>query len=298
MTAAWLCMGGHAVRRPTSTSTPTSTPTSTNLPGYNRGRVREDLRNLGLPAGSIVLVHASLRRVSPIGGDPGVVADALLDVLGPGGTMVVPAQTTWNSTTSRAFRTATRRMTPGQVAEYKDSLPAFDPHTTPSSGMGALAEYVRSLPQTVRSAHPQTSFAAVGARAAELMGVHLLESHLGEKSPLGALYANDALILMLGTGYSTSTVFHLAEYKYRPEIPRAYECRIAYGTEGAQQAPHGWTTFTDIDFDDADFERLGTNFERRSGTVRKSRVGGAMARLYPARQAVEFAVEWMGAHRR
>jgi aminoglycoside 3-N-acetyltransferase len=289
MTAAWLRMGGHAVRR--------STSASTGLPGYDRVRMRDDLRNLGLPAGAIVLVHASLRKVSPVGGDPGVVADALLDVLGPGGTLVVPAQTTWNSTTSRAFRTATRRMTPEQVAEYKDSLPAFDPRTTPSSGMGALAEYVRKLPQAVRSAHPQTSFAAVGARAAELMSVHLLESHLGEKSPLGALYANDAQILMLGTGYSTSTVFHLAEYKYQTEIPRMYECRIAHGAESAQQAPHEWTRFTDIDFDDADFERLGTNFERKSGTVRRAWVGGAVARLYPARRAVEFAVDWMSAHR-
>ncbi len=283
-------MRGHTSRRLTFPSV--------GPPGHGREQLGADLGELGLSSGTTVLVHASLRQVAPVGGDPAVVAKALFDVLGRGGTLVVPAQTAWNSTTSRAFQTATRGMTPEQVAEYKDALPAFDPHTTPSSGMGALAEHVRTLPQAVRSMHPQTSFAAVGARASALMRVHSLESHLGEQSPLGALYADDALILMLGTEYSTSTVFHLAEYRYRPYSPRLYECRIARGTDATRHGPSGWIAFTDIDLDDTDFHRLGMDFERESGTVRTAQVGGAVARLYPARQAVEFAEGWMHAHRR
>ena len=277
-------------------ATQEATPGAPVRRGHSQERLRADLDRLGLIEGAVVLVHASMRRVAPLGADPSIVAASLIDALGPTGTLVVPTQTAWNSTTSRAFREATAGMTPGQVAAYKDSLPPFDPQRTPSFGMGALAEEVRTLPQAVRSSHPQTSFAAVGAHAQELMSVHLLDCHLGEKSPLGALYANNALVLMLGTGYDTSTAFHLAEYRLVPRRVRPYECLIA--DEAASASGHAWTGFTDIELDDSDFGKLGRQFARKTKIVRKARVGSAVARLYPLRSAVDFAEQWMRKHRR
>jgi aminoglycoside 3-N-acetyltransferase len=261
------------------------------------GGLRDDLLGLGVAESSVVLVHASLRAMAPTRRTPGELADALLAVLGPAGTVVVPTQTSWNSTTSRAFKAATQGMAPEEIAAYKGSLPPFDPLSTPSWGMGQLAEYIRTLPNAVRSIHPQTSFAAVGAQAVELLRVHDLESHLGPDSPLGALYAHDAWVLMLGTDYSTGTVFHLAEYMYTAQPLRSYECRIARGPGLAPDAPNGWTSFKDIDFDDSDFGFLGECFERGSDRVRQGPVGGAWSRLYPVRSAVDFAAAWMREHR-
>jgi aminoglycoside 3-N-acetyltransferase len=124
------------------------------------------------------------------------------------------------------------------------------------------------------------------------MRVHRLESHLGEESPLGALYAADATILLLGVGFSVCTAFHLAEYRL-PEPPRrAYRCFVRSGDQRRQ------CDFVGLDLDDGDFARLGSDFEAGTGAVRTGLVGGAPSRLLPMRRAVDFAVGWLGRHRR
>lgn len=234
-----------------------------------------------------MLVHASLRHVAPRPATASTVIQALLDVLGPAGTLVVPTQTAWNSTTSRVHREAVAALSEQEKLEYRMALPRFDPLTTPSSGMGALAEGVRTLSGACRSAHPQTSFAAIGQQADILTAVHDLDCHLGPRSPMGALHEADARVLLLGVGYSVCTTFHLAEYRYKLRPKRSYECRIA-------DAPgDGWTEFEDIELDDGEFGQLGKEFEHASEQVRTGLVGNAECRLFRVREAVEFAERWM-----
>ncbi|MGH3630310.1 MAG: aminoglycoside N(3)-acetyltransferase, partial [Sciscionella sp.] len=256
-----------------------------------RDRIAADLVDLGLTQGEAVLVHSSLRSIDHGGRGAGVVVEALKDVIGPEGTLVVPTQTADNSTTSPHFRAATRALSDEQVARYRAAMPGFDPATTASSGMGALAEYVRTLPDAVRSTHPQTSFAAVGAHAEALTTVHALECHLGEDSPQGSMYRLDASVLLLGVGYDKCTAFHLAEYRYRRSAPkRRYECVVR------SQGRNEWITFQDLDLDDSDFTALGARFEAEFGVV-SQRVLGAVTRLFPLRAAVDFAVPWFTEHR-
>ncbi len=259
-------------------------------PGSDRRALAADFEALGLAAGDTVLVQASLRRVAPRSGKASTVIDALLDVLGPDGTLVVPTYTTWNSTTSRVHREAVASLSAQEALEYRMALPRFDPRTTPSSGMGAIAEGVRTLPGAYRSTHPQSSFAAVGLHAKELTAVHDLECHLGPRSPLGALYEADALTLLLGVGFSVCTSFHLAEYRYAERETRQYECRVA-------DAPaDGWIEFHDIELDDSEFGQIGKEFEhgeRTAARVRAGRAGSAECRLFKVRDAVDFGVAWM-----
>ncbi|NUK82726.1 AAC(3) family N-acetyltransferase, partial [Streptomyces lunaelactis] len=138
------------------------------------------------------MVHASLRGT---GLPPSLVRDTLLAALGPAGTLVVPAFTPENSDTSRAYQAATEGLTERGKAAFRASMPPFAPNSAPCRSMGALAECVRTTPGAVRSGHPQTSFAGLGFRAAELLGRHDPHCHLGERSPLAALYAADARIL-------------------------------------------------------------------------------------------------------
>ncbi|WP_343243709.1 AAC(3) family N-acetyltransferase [Streptomyces sp. SID13726] len=257
-------------------------------------QLRDELRAAGVREGSTLLVHSSLRRV---GAGPDEVLAALRDVLGPDGTLVVPAFTAGNSDTSSIYRTRTRGMTARQRSAYRERMRPFRPDETPSEDMGRLAEAVRLSPGAVRSAHPQTSFAAVGARAADLLADHDEDCHLGPASPLARLYEVEARILLLGVGYAACSAFHLAEYLVSETPPtREYRCVVLRDGERC------WISYKDVDLDDRDFADLGRDFEacdtrRAEPLVRGGRLGGAGVRLVPMRAAVDFASQWLAGNR-
>ncbi|MER6997316.1 AAC(3) family N-acetyltransferase [Streptomyces sp. NPDC000410] len=244
------------------------------------------LARLGLSRGDTVLVHA---RLSGTGLDAEPLRDALLTALGADGTLVVPAFTPENSDTSHAYLRRVDGMTPTQAAAFRATMPAFDPATTSCAGIGRLAECVRTTEGAVRSAHPQTSFAALGRRAAELLAEHPLESHLGEDSPLGALYRAGARVLMINVGFGVCTAFHLAEYRTGAPL-RKYRC-VVRGADGPE-----WTEYKDVELDDSDFDAVGNTFRWDPG--QKGQLGGTTARLFAIRDAVDHAVEWMTEKRR
>jgi aminoglycoside 3-N-acetyltransferase len=258
---------------------------------YNRARLAHDLAELGLSAGRDVLVHSSLRRLGTVEGGAATVVAAIGDVIGTRATIVVPTQTADNSTTSRAYREAVKKLDLAQRAEYQGKIPAFDPATSRSHGMGILAEFVRTRPGAVRSGHPQTSFAALGRSAADLMAVHDLDSHLGQRSPLAALYAADAQVLLLGVGYDACIAFHLAEYRLTsPPARRAYTCFVM--DEGRRKR----VDFLAADIYDYDFPELGADLDR-AGLARDGMVGSARAVLLNMRPTVDYAIGWMDMHR-
>jgi aminoglycoside 3-N-acetyltransferase len=258
--------------------------------GHEPTRIADDLRGLGLPDGRDVLVHTSLTQIGPVRGGPGTVLAALVDIVGPSASVMVPTHTANNSTTSNVHRRATMGMTADQRSAFENAMAGFDPLSTASFGMGRLAEYVRRHPDAVRSAHPQTSFAALGGSARQLLAVHDLNCHLGPRSPMGALYEADASILLAGVGYEACTALHLAEYRLDHAPIQRYRC---YVDEGGQRLKR---EFDAIYLDDSDFDELGAALDREP-FVRHGRLGRGLARLLPLRQAVDFAEQWMRSHR-
>jgi aminoglycoside 3-N-acetyltransferase len=263
----------------------------------SREQLAADLRSLGLRPGQDLLIHCSLRRVGQVDGGAATLLAAIQDVAGPAATLVVPAQTAGNSLTSRAFRAATAGLDPDGYARYVAAMPGFDPASTPSAGMGAFAEHVRTRPRARRSAHPQSSFAALGPSAAAAMAVHDLDCHLGERSPLRWLYDAGAAILLIGVGYSACTAFHLAEYRLSGVLPtQEYHC---FSVSGQTRAAH---QFTDICLDDSDFALIGIALDAvtwpdSGAAVRRGHVGMAACTLLPMSAAVDFARSWMESHR-
>lgn len=262
-----------------------------------------DLRRLGVRPGTRLMAHASLGGT---GLRPEALLDALLGVLGPRGTLVVPAFTPENSKTSSAHLERIAGLSEEEVLAFRERMPAFDPARTPSRGMGVLAEAVRTAPGAVRSDHPQTSFAAVGAGARELCAGHPLTSHLGEESPLGKMCGEGWKVLMINVGFSVCTAFHLAEYRIPKPLLRMYECVVKVnhpGLPGGQPrrregAPtgEGWTAYEDISLDDSDFAEIGRAFPE--DRVRRGRVGGASTMLFSLPDAVDHATKWMTENRR
>ncbi|MFJ9707832.1 aminoglycoside N(3)-acetyltransferase [Streptomyces sp. NPDC101234] len=256
--------------------------------GGGVGALAKDLAELGVASGATLLVHASLHRV---GAGPETVLAALLDALGPGGTVVVPAFTAGNSDTSPSYLDRTRDMTERQLTAHRAQMPPFERDRTPSEGMGRLAEAVRCADGAVRSAHPQTSFAALGARARDLAAGHDEECHLGERSPLARLERAGAQVLLLGVGYGVCSAFHLAEYRVGEPPEREYRCVVR------RDGIRTWTSYRDVALDDHDFPVLGADFEHRVPVVRRGRVGAGEARLFPLAEAVRFATGWLSENR-
>jgi FxsC-like protein len=241
------------------------------------------LRALGLRTGMTVLVNASLSSIGEVEGGAATVVAAIREVLGPEGTLVSPATTEENSDTSRAYLARVKGMTREQARAFRAAMAPFDAATTPAN-CGRIAEEIRTTPGAFRSAHPQSSFTAIGAHARELMAKHPLDCHLGEESPLGRLYADGASVLLLGVGYRSCTAFHLAEYRYRDDPPRRqYRCVIR---------GRGWREFTDVVLDDSDFEKIGEVVDKETINV-----GTAPSRLLPIRDVVDLAEEWMRVNR-
>jgi aminoglycoside 3-N-acetyltransferase len=260
--------------------------------GLTTADIARDLRALGLEATGVVLLHASLSVMGQVAGGAATVVEAVRDVLGPAGTIVVPTTTAENSDTSRAYLASVAGLTPAQVKAHRDGMPPFDRAVTPAPLAGRIAEEVRTTSGAIRSAHPQSSFAAVGPRARSLMKDHQIDCHLGEKSPLGKLYAAGAWVLLLGVGYSTCTALHLAEYRYLPSPPRrTYRCVIRY--RGHRQ----WRSYRDVILDDSDFEAIGEVLDEDIN-VHHGYIGKAECRLMPMRLVVDTAANWMGEHRR
>lgn len=255
--------------------------------------LRHDLRQLGLQPGQTVMVHTRMSALGWVAGGAQTLIAALMDVLTPDGTLMMPAHTTHNSDPSH-----------WQHPPVPDSwwpilraeLPAYDPATSPTRNLGVTAELFRTWPGVVRSAHPISSFAAWGRRAHELTDDHVLNQMMAERSPLGRLVALDGQILLLGVSHAHNTTLHLAETRAHFAGRKRYTEGCAMQVDGVRQ----WVTFEVDGFDDEDFERLGSDYEAepaQAAQFTRGRVGQAEARLLRARPLVDYAVGWLEANR-
>lgn len=149
-----------------------------------REDIARGLRELGLKPGDVVVVHSSLSSFGTVEGGAEAVVDALLEVLGGTGTLVVP---TFNAQ-------------PG----------VFDPDTTPSV-CGAVTEAVRKRPEAVRSHHPTHSVAAIGPLAPGIVEGHQQVHAFGRGSALFKVLQAKGKVLQLGTTHTSNSMIHVAE---------------------------------------------------------------------------------------
>lgn len=262
---------------------------TTPRPIHARSHLAAALATLGVRRGDILLVHSSMKAIGWVPGGSLAVVHALLDAVGPAGTLVVPTQTSENSDPAGWSRPPVpKHWWPVIRAES----PGFDPARSPSHGMGAVAEQVRTWPGARRSAHPQTSFAALGPHAAEIVAVHDRDSQCGERSPLATLERIGAKVLLMGAGFESCTAFHLAEYR-TPGSPVITHAAAVLAADGARE----WVTFDDLELDEDDFGLIGAQLIAEHA-VSSGKVGAAESHLFDLAAGVETARVWMAEHRR
>lgn len=242
-----------------------------------------DLRALGVAEDLTLLVHSSLRALGWVAGGAEAVVEALLAVLGPGGTLAVPSFST--------HRTDPKRWQNPPVPEswwpvIRAETPAYDPRTASTRQMGAIAECVVRWPGARRSAHPHLSVTALGPLAERVVEPHPLPFGIGDTSPFAHLYDLGAYVLLLGVGHANNSSLHLAEHRARWPGRTTYEEGAAMLVDGERR----WVTFEDLMTDDADFPDVGAAYEAAGGPVSVGPAGHGTARLMPQRELVDFAV--------
>jgi aminoglycoside 3-N-acetyltransferase len=241
--------------------------------------LRQELSDLGMHPGMTVMVHSSLSKVGWTVGGPVTIIRALLDVLGPAGTLVMPAESpevsdpsTWNND----------RVNVDWHDTIRAHLPVFDPLTTPTS-MGAIPEAFRTFPGTLRSNHPLVSVCANGRLATQITKHHALAFCEGKGTPFEKLYTLDAHTLLLGVGFNRCTSLHYAESLVPARRTTVSRFPIM------QNGERVWVETPDMAPDnDVHFPIAGRQFAANR-TMSTGRIGSADAMLFSTRDLVDFA---------
>lgn len=263
------------------------------LPDYRtRASLRDDLTRIGLRVGDTVMVHAAMRTVGPLLNGPDALSNAILDVIGPDGTMLV--YTSWDSVHEDLLDAR------GQVLpQWRAHVPGFDLQVSRAVRMnGILAEFVRTMPGARRSANPGASVAAVGKLAAWITADHPLDYGFGEGTPLSRLVEVGGRVLMVGAPWDTMTLIHHAHHL--ADIPDKRILRIEVPFAG----PHGteWRFIEEFETGDPVHETLPENDIEQivrayveSGGGWQGVIGAAPSLLVDARPVLAFAIRWLEA---
>lgn len=255
-----------------------------------REQMGEELTQLGVQPGMVLLVHSSLSQLGWVSGGAPAVILALEDALGEQGTLVMP-------THSGDLSDPRHWVNPPVPADWHEiiraTMPAFDTCLTPTRGMGVIAETFRKQRGVIRSQHPHFSFAARGPAAEEITLDHALHYGMGEGSPLARIYDLQGWVLLLGVGFSSCSSLHLSEY--RADFPGKKE--LTHGAPVMVADQRTWVEQRDLDFHDDDFEEIGAAYQGSGGRTRTARVGYADALFIHQRPLVDFAVSWMEKNR-
>lgn len=259
-------------------------------PVITKSRLIEDLKALGVGPGQVVMLHASVKAVGWVVGGPDVVLHALREVLGPEGTLMMYVG--WEDGTYEmdAWPEAKRRA-------YREECPPFDPATSRAVvGWSILTEYLRTTPGACRSSNPESSMAAIGAKAAWLTADHPLNYGFGRGSPLEKLCEADGKVLLLGSPLDAVTVLHHAEAL--ADVPGKRTVRyvqpVLVGGKPTWVEVEEFDSSRGIkDWDEGDYFVALVEDYLGEGHGRKGQVGAARSFLFDARHLVRFGVEWM-----
>ncbi|HHY97207.1 MAG TPA: AAC(3) family N-acetyltransferase [Firmicutes bacterium] len=228
------------------------------------------LRELGIKEGDGFLVHSSLSSFGYVAGGADTVIDAMLEAVGPEGTVLVPTLT-------------------GRREDGPDDPPIFDVRHSPC-WTGRIPSEFMKRPEARRSLHPTHSVSGIGPSVPDLIAGHEHSTTpCGKETPYYRLAQRGGYILLIGVGQGSNTTIHTAE-------------ELAGVPYHMQKVP---TDTVIIDYDgNRHMERLylhdwGTprRFERideellNLGIMRMGKVGASTLRLIKSLPMIEFLVE-------
>lgn len=197
---------------------------------FPSAEIEEKIGVLDLQEGDVLYIHNSLLKFG-IPSDvnlnllPKLFYDAIRSKIGDSGTIIVP---TFNFDFCKGLD--------------------FDRQNTASKSMGAFSEYVRKLPDTIRSTHPMQSLAINGAKA-QYLTENDTPSAFSLEGAFDRMRHLNTKILLLGADFYYISMMHWIEEHL--EVPYRY-----WKTFGGNYTDAGVTEYKeykmyvrDLDFD-------------------------------------------------
>jgi aminoglycoside 3-N-acetyltransferase len=177
------------------------------------GKIEDFLRHNGVRTGSLIIVHSSAAALKPTGLSPSRIIDKLIELVGPSGTLAMPAFPKYEEEPQGIDRVRADVSNLELVYDVQKSVP----------WTGVLPLRLMRYPGAVRSRHPLNTMVAVGPLAGPMMENNMM----GERPlPCGAhstwKYCADhkAIIVALGVDMAHSiTMIHVAEDLHEAEWP-------------------------------------------------------------------------------
>ena len=157
---------------------------------FTANELMEKLKDLGIKPGSIVIVHCAMNNFYNYRGSVDELIDGLLNIIGPEGTLCMPAY----------------------PADKNNPDKVFDVRTEKTAA-GLLAETFRKRPGVKRSLNKLHSVCALGLKADEIIGEHhLSKTCFDEHSPFYKIAQLGGFSVALGLPeYYIGTTEHVHE---------------------------------------------------------------------------------------
>lgn len=162
-----------------------------NRPYVTRADLLAGLRAFKVLASAGVMVHSSLSSFGRVDGGAQTVIDALMEVITPQGTLLMPS---FNH----------------NVVFDEGGAGCYNPTETLTIN-GAIPDRFWRMPGVRRSLDPTHAFAAWGLNSLRYTRFHHRTLTMGPDSPLGLLLADGGYGLLLGVGYTSNTFHHVVE---------------------------------------------------------------------------------------
>ncbi|HEX5048124.1 MAG TPA: AAC(3) family N-acetyltransferase [Gammaproteobacteria bacterium] len=259
---------------------------------HDRRTLTAQFRRLGVAAGDVLMLHASVRAVGPVAGGPDEIHLALKDALGERGTLLMYA-----GCPRHVDEIGRGNLTASEEAELLEKLPPFDAATARCDrSHGILVEFLRTYPGTRVNAHV-ARFAAWGEHAAHLLSETPWHYAFGHGSALERFLDLDGNILLLGSDHDSVTFLHYAEHVVDVPGKRVARFKVPLLENGARV----WRDVEEIDTSDNGahanwpenlFAQLVDGHLAATGN-RGELVGDARAHLFSARGLLEHALPVM-----
>ncbi len=244
------------------------------------------LKTNGVKEDAVLEVHVALSSFGYVVGGAQTIIDALIDVVGYNGTILMTMNDLFNS---EPTYWKVPSMVYDDIKKIRKHIPAFDKKNSDSYDSGSVVENLRRRTGVVISNHPTYSYIAWGKYAKFLCNRHSLHLSQSIESPLGRISELRGHVLLMGVDYSYCSLFHLAQ-----EITKCETIEV----NGAAIEVDGqriWKKYLNTHYNNKAFNAIGEQLESKQ-LVKKFNIMGTPCRLLKVSLAINEAISYYHEH--